>query len=90
MQIDTDLPRAVREILDAPLDRLLDAVDVVLAVRRGQEAVAGFLGVVHAVVDQVVGEMMLPHAAIRQGGVKDAIDKELAKQPEVGEYNQKI
>jgi pilus assembly protein CpaE len=27
----------------------------------------------YAVVDQVVGEMMLPHASIRQGGVKDAI-----------------
>jgi pilus assembly protein CpaE len=33
----------------------------------------------YAVVDQVVGEMMLPHAAIRQGGVKDAI-KHLGEQ----------
>jgi pilus assembly protein CpaE len=33
----------------------------------------------YGVVDQVVGEMMLPHASIRQGGVKDAI-KHLGEQ----------
>ena len=32
-----------------------------------------------AVVDQVVGEMMLPHASIRQGGVKEAV-KHLGEQ----------
>ena len=32
-----------------------------------------------AVIDQVVGEMMLPHASIRQGGVKDAV-KHLGEQ----------
>jgi pilus assembly protein CpaE len=33
----------------------------------------------YAVIDQVVGEMMLPHASIRQGSVKDAI-KHLGEQ----------
>ncbi len=33
----------------------------------------------YAVVDQVVGEMMLPHASIRQGGVKEAV-KHLGEQ----------
>jgi pilus assembly protein CpaE len=32
-----------------------------------------------AVIDQVVGEMMLPHASIRQGGVKEAV-KHLGEQ----------
>jgi pilus assembly protein CpaE len=45
---------------------------------RGTEHREQFLAFVgdsetYAVVDQVVGEMMLPHASIRQGGVKDAI-----------------
>ena len=33
----------------------------------------------YAVIDQVVGEMMLPHASIRQGSVKDAV-KQLGEQ----------
>ena len=56
----------------------LMATAVATTEQQGAEQREQFLAFVadddtYAVVDQVVGEMMLPHASIRQGGVKDAI-----------------
>jgi pilus assembly protein CpaE len=54
------------------------ATAVATTEQQGAEQREQFLAFVgdddtYAVVDQVVGEMMLPHAAIRQGGVMEAI-----------------
>jgi pilus assembly protein CpaE len=60
------------------------ATAVATAEQQGAEQRDQFLAFVadsdtYGVIDQVVGEMMLPHAAIRQGGVKDAV-KHLGEQ----------